>query len=291
MNTRIGIVLIAMLLGWPLMGGCPVTVDADVELDVAADVDVSVDDDDGSSTAPDNNGDDDNDGATGDDSSDDGDSGSDDGQDQDSGDSADDAGGDDDDSADDAGGDADDDADADDDGDPDDQGDDEPAFAGSFAGEWDRVGQESLGGVPGSEQEWTTDQTVTFGADGMPAALIVPGYLQGEGGVDFVAQVKQVGDTVMLAETVGALDYTLTVTVALATYGETTAHIVLNLIHHAEGSNAAQTQDGTGVQVIEYRLQNGQLEYSSTTAYEVTWFNGSINTTWDISCEGTLTPE
>lgn len=170
-------------------------------------------------------------------------------------------------------------------------GDNAPVFTGTYSGQWARVGQESLGGTPGPEVEWTTDQTITFGADGIPTAFIVPGYRQTEGGVDFVAEVKQVGDSVTLTASADGLDYTLTVTVALATYGETTARVILDLIHVGDSDNDTLDQDGTGVQVVQYSLQDGQLEYSSTTAYEVAWFYGSIDTTWDVSCEGTLTPD
>ncbi len=176
-------------------------------------------------------------------------------------------------------------------GDGDSGGDNPPVFTGTYSGQWARVGQESLGGTPGPEVEWTTDQTITFGADGIPTAFVVPGYLQTEGGIDFVAEVNQVGDTVTLNASAGGLNYTLTVTVVLATYGETTARVVLDLIHVGDGDNDALDQDGTGVQVVQYSLEDGQLEYSSTTAYEVAWFYGSIDTTWDVSCDGTLTPD
>jgi hypothetical protein len=166
-----------------------------------------------------------------------------------------------------------------------------PVFTGTYSGQWDRTGQESLSGTPGPEEQWTTEETITFGADGIPTAFIVPGYRQTEGGIDFIAEVKQVGDTVTLDASADGMDYTLTITVAQADYGETSAHIILNLVHHGEGANDALTQDGTGVQEIEYDLQDGQLEYTSTTAYDVAWFYGSIDTTWDITCEGTLTPD
>jgi hypothetical protein len=268
MNMKSASVLLVLLLSWALLGGCPASMDgtgADTSADsVPAD---SADNSNGDATPADLDGG--SEPSDGDDASDDGTSSD--------GPTSDDTGN--------GSGDV-----ADDDGtDVDDNG--EPAFTGAYSGQWTRVGQESLGGTPGREQEWTTDQTMTFGADGIPTAYIVPGYRQTEGGIDFVAEVKQLGDSVTLQESADGMDYTLTVTVALATYGETTARVVLNLIHHGEGSNEALTQDGTGVQVVEYSLQGGQLEYSSMTTYEVAWFYDSIDTTWEVSCEGTLSPE
>lgn len=278
MNAKLGIVLIALLFAWPLMGGCPVSdaTDAGTDLSVDDGADASAQDASSSDTGSDAS-----DTAAGDDSSSDGDSSdgedssSDDRQDQDSGDSADDSGDDADDSSDDGS-----------------AGDTtEIAFTGSFVGQWERVGQESLGGTPGAEEEWVTSETITFGTDGIPTAFVVPGYLQGEGGIDFVAEVKQVGDSVTLTDSADGLDYTLTVTVALANYGETTARVILNLVHVGDSDTDTLDQEGTGVQVIEYGLQDGQLEYSSTTTYDVAWFNGSIDTAWDVTCEGTLAPE
>jgi hypothetical protein len=262
MSAKSAGLLLLLLFSWAAVGGCPTTTGVDDGIgspDNAAPADSGSDATDGSQDgggASDGQANGSADAVGDDDCADDGDSGGDD----------------------DSAGDG-------------DSGGGPPIFTGSYSGQWARVGQESLGGTPGSEEEWTTDQTITFGADGIPTAFIVPGYLQTQGGIDFVAEVKQVGDTVTLNESAGGLNYTLTVTVALADYAETTARVVLNLVHHAEDTNPALTQDGTGVQVVQYSLQGGQLEYSSTTAYEVTWFYGSIDTTWDVSCDGTLTPD
>jgi hypothetical protein len=273
MNTKTAITLLILLLSWAMIGGCPTTVDGTDSLDDLTPTD-SVDTSDGDDSTPGDS--DSDDGSSDDGSSDSPDDGSDDPVDDDGTDDGDDS------NPDDNG----------DDSNPDDSGD--PALSGSFSGNWTRVAQETALGITGPEQEWTTEETVTFGSDGIPTAFIVPGYMQTEGGIDFIAEVKQVGDSVTLEESADGLDYTLTVTVALASYDETTARVVLDLVHHGEddeGSNDAETQDGTGVQVIEYSLVSGQLEYSSTTTYEVALFYGNIDTIWDISCEGTLAPE
>ncbi len=256
MNVKFGFFIIAMFFAWPLMGGCPVTVDADVDINAPADVNVNADANAGADTS-DAGRESPSDGTGGDSALND-DSQVTNGSD-DSGDSPD--------------------------------NNVTPAFTGTYSGQWTRVKRESIGGPLDSEKEWTTNEAVTFDASGLPTALIVPGYGQTQGGVDFVAEVNQVGDSVTLNESSAGYDYTLTVTVALATYGETTTRVVLNLVHHAEGSNEAQTQDGTGVQVIEYSLENGNLVYSSTTTYEVALFHGSIETIWEVTCEGTLSPE
>lgn len=260
MNAKFVGLLVILFLSWTMIAGCPTSPNLDGNDDGTPGGSADVNDDNGDSS-----GDADDGGSPADDSQDDG--GAPDDQADDSG--ADDGG----DDADDSGGAV------------------TPLFTGSYSGQWERTGQESLGGTPAPEEQWTTQETITFGADGIPTAFIVPGYRQTQGGIDFIAQVKQVGDTVTLNDSADEMDYTLTVTVAQADYGETTAHIVLNLVHHGEGANEALTQDGTGVQEIDYSLQGGQLEYVSTTTYDVAWFYGSIDTTWNVTCEGTLAPD
>lgn len=166
-----------------------------------------------------------------------------------------------------------------------------PAFAGTFSGVVTYVKRESLGGPLANEQQWTTTLSMTFDDNGIPTAFVVPGFLQTENGIHWVAEVSELGETVTLNESSADTDYTLTVTVALATYNETSARVVLSLIHHAEGDNEAQTQDGTGIQVVEYRLEGDELVYSALTTYEVALFFGSITALWEVDCQGTLSPE
>ncbi len=286
MNTRLGIVLIAVLFGWPLMGGCPVTVDADVDIDAAADVapaadvDANAGLDDGSSNDP---GSDANDGAADDDSSDDGDSSPDDGQDQDPGDSADDAG----DGADDAG------DGADDSGDDDDGGNEEPVFAGTYDGNPACVDTfwTSLTGTEVNNE--TRPISITFDENGLPTSLVVLGYSPSGlvPAYELVAEVRQVGDAVTLNHSANGYDATVTVTVVLSTYESTSARIVLALVH--EGQDDNRNDVGTGIQVIEYSLSNGNLTYSSLTEYEVAWEfpNITVDTTQELDCQGTLAPE
>ncbi|MFQ5805249.1 MAG: hypothetical protein ACE5I3_02225, partial [Phycisphaerae bacterium] len=126
---------------------------------------------------------------------------------------------------------ADDDADAGDstDGDDSDDEDTSPVFQGTYSGQIQRVKRESLGGPLGSEQQWTTTFSITFDSHGMPTAFLVPGYGQTEGGIDFMPEVNRVGQTVTLTESSGSYSATLTVTVAVATYEETSARVVLSL--------------------------------------------------------------
>jgi hypothetical protein len=269
MNTKFASLLLMLLLSWATVGGCPAPVDGTDASDTAADTVAADSGDDSGSDDTTSAGADDATEPSGGGGADDGGTAGDDATSDDTGSSSTDLEG----------------------NDVTGDGSGQPTFTGSYVGDWTRVGQESLGGTPGSEEEWTTNETVTFGADGVPIAFIVPGYLQREGGIDFVAEVKHVGDSVTLTASADQMDYTLTVTVSLATYGETTARVVLSLIHHGEGANDALTQDGTGVQVIEYSLQDGQLAYQSTTTYEVAWFHGSIDTGWDVTCQGTLSSQ
>ena len=272
MYAKVSSLAIVLFLSGIMLGGCPAPVDDNGNLDTTGSSLTNPDNDSGTADNSNTDGSDDNaDNASDDNAADDNNA-------SDSGDDA---------NASDANGD-----DNDADGDANDNdagGDPDPVFTGTYAGTWTRVKREALGGgALGGEQEWTTQNQVTFNADGLPVSFIIPGYQQAQNGIDFVAAVNQVGDTVTLTETDGDMTYTLQVTVALVNYGETTGRVVLNLVHHGEGNNAAQTQDGTGVQVIEYSLVGGQLEYSSVVTYNVAVFNGGIDTTWEVTCEGTL---
>jgi hypothetical protein len=139
----------------------------------------------------------------------------------------------------------------------------------------------------------TRQVSIAFDSDSLPTALVVLGYAPA-GMVtpyELVAEVNQVGQSVTLDYSDGTYDATVTVTVALASYGTTDARIVLDLVH--EGEDDGRTDVGTGIQVIEYELSGGELTYSSVTSYEVTWQfpKISVDTTQQLECEGTLAAE
>jgi len=157
-----------------------------------------------------------------------------------------------------------------------------------------------FGGELGGEQQWAATGSIAFDQSGMPTAFLVPRYMQAEGDEFFVAEVSQVGDSVSLTRTLDdGFEVTLDVTVALATYTETDARVVLNLQHHGDYGvdgngdpvKPFSTQDGTGIEVIEYSLAGDQLTYYSQTTYEVAFINANIETTWQLTCEGTLLPQ
>jgi hypothetical protein len=278
MNAKTGIAVVALVLLWASVGGCPAPTDgSDDPTDTGGSTpaDTSGDAGAGDSTGGD-------DGSTDDGSSSDGgasDGADDGGTDTGSGD----------DSSSDDGTDGTGDSGGDDpgSGDPNDH-DVTPLFAGTFSGTVTYVKSESLGGPLGLEEQWTADRTMTFGADGLPTAFVIPGYGQTEGGIEFVAEVNEAGETVTLTETSGTYTATLTVTVALATYHQTTANVVLSLEHH--GEMGSLVENGTGIQVIEYELDSGNVVYHSLTNYEVN-LSDLVDTLWQVDCRGTLYPE
>ena len=163
-----------------------------------------------------------------------------------------------------------------------------PAFVGTFSGQVTCTKTESIGGPLGLPQTWSASRAITFDANGYPNALVIPGYGQVQGGIEWVAPVSQVGDTVTLNATgSGGYTATLTVEVALATYTDSSVHIVLNLTHH--GEKGSLIEDGTGVHVVDF-TPDGDLNYSTTTDYQVN-LSGLVDTLWHVECTGTLTAE
>lgn len=288
MNAKTGIAVVALLLLWASVGGCPATNDGSDDLT-----------DTGGSTPTDTSGD-----AGGSTSGDDG--STDDGSSSDGGasDGADDGGidtGSGDDSSSDDGTDGTGDSGGDDpgSGDPNDH-DVTPLFAGTYSGVVTYVKRESVrGGDWKLEQEWTADRSMTFDVAGYPTGIVVPGYGQGKGGVEFFAQVSQVGDTDTITEVEGTYTATLTVTVSLATYTATTGRLLLSLEH--QGSQGNLLEEGTGVQAVEFELVGADLAFSSQTTYDVDLVlpgdpndpsdDFEIPTGWQVDCQGTLNPE
>jgi len=283
MNAKVASIAILLLLSWAVVGGCPVNIQADVGIQADTDVDVDVDADgdvnggstdgsDGSSADGSPGGGAEN-GGTGDTT---------DGGAADGGDASDDGSGGDstpDDTVPDDGSDG---ADV-----PGDDGSQTP-FAGTYSGEVTRVKHEAV--VQGDwklEQIWTTPFSVTFDESGLPTAFVVPAYGETEGGIEFVVEINEVGESVTLNESSGGHDVTLTATVLLATYGETSGRVVLSLEH--SGQRTIE-EEGTGMHVVEYELDGDNLLYSAETNYEVQ-LAGMVWTYWRVQTDGTLSPE
>jgi hypothetical protein len=170
-------------------------------------------------------------------------------------------------------------------------GDVTPVFTGSYRGDLACAKYESIGGPLSGEKTWTTTFSMTFNQDGIPTGFAVPAYRQDSGPIDLFASVNQVGESETLTLTRPSspgFSGTLTVTVASATYNETSANVILSLEHHAQQN--ALTEDGTGICAIQYQLDGDNLLYSSTTTYEVN-LSGLVDTIWQVECEGTLSPE
>lgn len=290
MNAKTGIAVVALVLLWATIGGCPAPTSVPDDLtDPGGTTPADASGDDGAS-------DDADDSAGGDGGATDDGSSSDDGSADGTDDGGTDTGSGDGSSSDDDGTDGSDDTDGDDPND----GDVTPLFAGTYSGEVTCVKRESVyGGDWQLEQEWTANRTMTFDANGYPAAIVVPGYGQAEGGIEFVAEVSQVGDTDTITEAEGTYTATITVTVALATYTETTARLVLTLEHLGQSGNLLE--DGTGVQVVEFELVGGGLPFTSQTTYDVDLVipddpnnpddvEFRIPTGWQVDCQGTLHP-
>jgi hypothetical protein len=161
-------------------------------------------------------------------------------------------------------------------------------LTGTYSGEIACTQSESLQGAPGPERQTTRTFSVTFGGNGLATGFIVPGYSHG---LEFFAAVSQAGGTVTLNESSGNYQATLIVTVASATYTATGGRVILSLDY--EGQEVNLTEEGTGVQTVEFELGGSALTYSSLTSYEVDMMAGTLTlpTTKEYDCQGTLSPE
>jgi hypothetical protein len=270
MNVRMGSIVIVLLLSCAIIGGCPAPID---DTDGVTNSDNNGPADSGGDTTP--SGGPSSDGGTSDGSS----SPAGDGSGTDGGLTPGDGGS----GSDDGGG-------TPDSGNGDTSGGDDasPVFQGTYSGEMTHVKHEAV--VEGNwklEQQWTTSFSVTFDESGMPTAFVVPAYNETEGGIEFVVEINEVGETVTLNESSGGHDITLTATVVLANYGETSGRVVLNLEH--SGQEIVE-EEGTGVHVVQYELDGDNLLYSAETNYEVQ-LAGMVWSYWWVQSEGTLSPE
>jgi hypothetical protein len=268
MNARVGSIamVLVLLLSWATIGGCPASTD------IADGV-----------TTPDGNGSGDSSGDT----TPSGGPGSNDGTPDDPGAPADDGSGTDGGSTPDDGVPAGDDG-TDDDGDVPPGDDAASALAGTYSGELTNTKHEAV--VEGDwklEEVWTSPFAVTFDESGLPTAFVVPAYGETEGGIEFVVEINEVGESVTLSESAGGHDVTLTATVVLASYGETSGRVVLNLEHSGQ---SVVEEEGTGAHVVEYELDGDNLLYSAQTNYEVQ-LAGLVWSYWQVVGEGTLSPE
>ncbi len=270
MNARVGSIamVLVLLLSWTTIGGCPASMD---DADGVSPSDGNGSGDSGGDSTP--SGGSNSDGGTSDGSNAPADGASDGGTDGGSG------------SGDDASG-----GDTGDSGTGDDSGSDDasPVFRGTYSGEMTHVKHEAV--VEGDwklEHQWTSPFSVTFDEAGLPMAFVVPAYGETEGGIEFVVEINEGGESVTLSESSEDHDVTLTATVVLASYGETSGRVVLNLEHSGQ---ATIEEEGTGVHVVEYALDGDNLLYSAQTNYEVE-LAGMVWTYWRVASEGTLSPE
>lgn len=271
MRNKLGYLTIVLMLMGGLMGGCPTGVDNPLDPnDSAATDDSGQSTDDGTtdgSDSTDNSADDGStdDGATDNGSTDDGstDDGSTDDGITDSG--------------------------STDNGDDNDSGSTDTVLTGNFAGTVECTKTEAIsGGALGLAKSWNENFAFEIDAAGIPVEYTIPGYMQSAGGIQFVAQVHQVGDTVTLTETSGTYTATLQVTVALASYNANGGSVTLQLAHN--GVKGSLTEVGTGICNIEFTADGDNVTYASTTDYAVK-LNGIVSTQWHVVCDGSLAPQ
>ena len=164
-----------------------------------------------------------------------------------------------------------------------------PAFAGTYSGEVTCTKREAFGfgGALGHEDEWVADFSITFDENGMATGFVVYRFGQSNPGLEVLAEVKDAGDSVVLDLSSGDHDLVLTVAVASATYDGSSANVMLNLTH--VGQEFARTEDGTGIEVVQFELDGDTLEFHSVTTWEMKF--GVLDMTWQVECEGTLSPE
>ncbi len=272
MTMRLTTIIAALLL-WSSLGGCPTTIPAG---------------DDGDSQNPGLNDDQNNDGdAANDGGQDDGSSVNDsnDGSQDDGGSSTDDGSSNDGSSADDGSSDS---SSSNDGGQDDGQtSDDGAAISGTFSGTLNCHKTESAQGSPGPEDDWTTQLDFTLNAN-VPTQFIVPAYRQPDhGNMTFAVSAVTAGDSVSVTMTDGSYTATLTATVREATYTATTGHVILDLEYH--GAEGALTEDGTGTFTLDYTISGDTITYTAVTDYDVTMV--FVSTEWTLTCTGTLTSQ
>ena len=161
-------------------------------------------------------------------------------------------------------------------------------LTGTFAAAVTYTKTESIGGPLGMEKSWSEQFSFEIDDNGIPVEYTIPGYMQTTGGIKFIAQVHQVGETATLTETSGPYTATLKVTVALAEYNDDGGRVVLELEHN--GAKGSLTEAGTGMCVIEFEADGDNVTYSSETDYNIL-LSGLVNTRWHVEVTGTLTPQ
>ena len=162
-------------------------------------------------------------------------------------------------------------------------------LTGSFAGTVAYTKTEAIsGGDLQLPRTWNESFAFDIDADGIPVEYTIPGYMQTEGGIKFVASIHQVGDSVTLTETRGEYTATLQATVVLTNYGADGGSVTLQLVHN--GAKGNLTEVGTGICLIEFTADGNNVAFTSTTDYAVK-LNGVVNTQWHVVCDGTLTPQ
>jgi|GEM_PF-2837207 len=84
---------------------------------------------------------------------------------------------------------------------------------------------------------------------------------------------------------------TLVATIREATYGESSARVVIDLTYASTDAAQGLTEDGAGVMTIDAEINGATMTFTGTATYTVTQTanNNTIQTSETITCTGTLT--
>jgi len=162
------------------------------------------------------------------------------------------------------------------------------AIAGTWSGTLTCTSIEYLGELTGTPRTGSRELTITFGDDGLPAALVVWGF---SSATDQTISGNQTGQSETFEYTFGDVEIALVVTIAETTYTATSIRVVLDLQY--SGGGDALVQEGTGSMTIEAELDGDNVSYHAVAEYEIMQTATGLDMTFEtgetIECEGTLT--
>lgn len=167
-------------------------------------------------------------------------------------------------------------------------------IAGTWTGTLARTTNLAINGQQGNPRPGETELTITFDGEYLPTTLPVWGFNLA---FDQATTQHAVGETETLNFDANFpyRQVTLVVTITEATYGESSARVVMALDYAGANDDLGLVQEGTGTMTIEAAIEGDDLDFSGVAQYTVTETNTAIDVTVQtietINCTGTLTAE
>jgi hypothetical protein len=160
-----------------------------------------------------------------------------------------------------------------------------PPIAGTWSGTLTCERTQSLGTATAPPETSTITFEITFDDAGVPAAILILGFLEAP---NQEASIAQVGASATQTAAAGVLLVTQEVTVSSASFGDTIVQIGFQIDYSASGGALAQS--GTGTQSFTATVNGEALDIAISTGYQVNQRSGVVNldTGEQIMCSGTL---